>query len=202
MNICICLRCLSVDFAKAFNTVSHQACLKSLSEKKVSDHCIRMTAAFLTERKMILRAEQAISTPRILKGVAPQGTLLGNCLFILATDKMDERRTDNQTPTSESSTTVGADNDQEGTRSYRNNTPDRGRNHLPITNSNHFSTPTIRGQFVSFSPPPNTSSEEDDDSFVFFDPLHKPRFRINDSSLSMTSDVSDHIVALPPKPSG
>ena len=75
---------LSVDFAKAFNTMQHQACLKALKAKRASDH------SSLKDRKMLFRAGSALSEPRILNGGAPQGTLMGNYLFILTTDKLEE----------------------------------------------------------------------------------------------------------------
>ena len=60
---------LSIDFAKAFNTMSHQACLAALSDKEASPHCIRMTAAFLSDRQMVFKAGTTLSEARHLKGV-------------------------------------------------------------------------------------------------------------------------------------
>ena len=85
---------LSVDFAKAFNTMEHQACIKAMTDHGASRHTVRMAAAFLMKRQMIFKAGQATSTPRLLKGGAPQGTLIGNYLFIMTTDQLElEHRT-------------------------------------------------------------------------------------------------------------
>ena len=86
-NSSCCL--VSVDFAKAFNTMCHGACLKALRAAGGSPHSIAMTAAFLTDRKMEFKVGNTLSSARHLKGGAPQGTLMGNFLFILTTDNID-----------------------------------------------------------------------------------------------------------------
>ena len=184
---------LSVDFAKAFNTVSHQACLNALKNKDVSDHCIRMTAAFLMERKMVFRAGQALSTPRTLKGGAPQGTLLGNYLFILATDQLEENKTQDITRPLPDTTRVRRLNEETiGSNPEQLMTPKRGGLLRPLNNTMNFSTPTTRGQFVDFVPPSEESEEDEGgDSFVFFNPCHRPIRRIDDSSPSDTTPTHE-----------
>ena len=82
---------ISVDFAKAFNAMGHEHCLRVLHEMMVGQHTIAMTRAFLTDRRMSFYVGNEWSSERKLKGGAPQGTLLGNYLFILATDNLEAR---------------------------------------------------------------------------------------------------------------
>ena len=89
------------------------------------------------------------------QGGAPQGTLLGNYLFIAATDslgKREQRATDGAVTRTQSALThlqieretrfFNADNTYEST-------PVKRRGILPLMNEANFSTPTSRGQFQS-----------------------------------------------------
>ena len=82
---------VSIDFAKAFNTMQHQACLQAFAQKVASGHSIEMLATFLRGRKMRFKIGNTLSTPRPLKGGSPQGTLLGNFMFIITTDSLEEK---------------------------------------------------------------------------------------------------------------
>ena len=81
---------ISVDFAKAFNTMSHQACLTAFHKKGCSPHSTRMIASFLSGREMLFRVGDSLSSPRPLNGGSPQGTLLGNFMFIITTDNLED----------------------------------------------------------------------------------------------------------------
>ena len=142
---------LSIDFAKAFNTMSHQACLAALSDKEASPHCIRMTAAFLSDRRMVFKAGTTLSEARHLKGGAPQGTLLGNYLFIAATDSLGkrEKRASEEAVTRTQSALTHLQIER-GTRFFNDDstyesTPIKRRGILPVINEANFSTPTARG---------------------------------------------------------
>ena len=80
---------VSIDFAKAFNTMSHQACIKSFIDKGATKHSIAMISAFLRDRCMRFKVGREFSTERQILGGSPQGTLLGNLLFIIATDDLE-----------------------------------------------------------------------------------------------------------------
>ena len=82
---------VSIDFAKAFNTMSHQECLLALKKRGASQMSIDLVASFLTDRKMRFKVADVLSEERPLKGGAPQGTLLGNFLFIITTDELEHR---------------------------------------------------------------------------------------------------------------
>ena len=81
---------ISVDFAKAFNTMSHQACLAAFQRKGSTPHSTRMIASFLSGREMLFRVGDSLSSPRPLNGGSPQGTLLGNFMFIITTDDLED----------------------------------------------------------------------------------------------------------------
>ena len=83
---------LAVDFQKAFNTMNHEACLSALKKKGVSEHVTRMIFAFLNGRKLRARIGSTLSDSLDIKGGSLQGTLLGNLLFTLTTDSIEEGR--------------------------------------------------------------------------------------------------------------
>ena len=68
----------SIDFAKAFNRMSHQACLASLKDHGASTGTIAMVSAFLCGRTMSVRIGAEYSEPRPINGGSPQGSILGN----------------------------------------------------------------------------------------------------------------------------
>ena len=81
---------MAVDFAKAFNRMSHQQCIDALIKKGASNQTIQKVAAFLRDREMRIRQGQCLSGPRRTPGGAPQGTKSGNLLFSLAADHIGE----------------------------------------------------------------------------------------------------------------
>ena len=76
-----CATVMSLDFAKAFNRMSHQHCLLSLAKMGASNQTISTVYAFLKQRTMRVKFNQKFSTPRQCNGGAPQGTKIGNFLF-------------------------------------------------------------------------------------------------------------------------
>ena len=83
---------ISIDFAKAFNTMSHGACIEAFINKGASDHSVSMIAAFLRGRRMRIKVGTSYSSERVVKGGSPQGTLLGNLLFVITTDMLEHPR--------------------------------------------------------------------------------------------------------------
>ena len=80
---------VSVDFAKAFNTMEHQSCLRQFRDHGASVESLRLIHTFLRGRKMSVKLGNSQSSPRLVPGGSPQGTLLGNFLFIIATDQLE-----------------------------------------------------------------------------------------------------------------
>ena len=64
---------ISVDFAKAFNSMDHGRCLEALEEGGVSQPLIGMIKAFLTSRVMQYTIGSSLSTARPVRGGAPPG---------------------------------------------------------------------------------------------------------------------------------
>ena len=80
---------MSIDFSKAFNRVDHLTCLNALTLHGASTDTIGMVS-FLTNRRMIFKVNNSYSSERAVKGGSPQGTKLGNLLFILTIDNIED----------------------------------------------------------------------------------------------------------------
>ena len=91
---------ISIDFAKAFNKMSHTSCVEAFTKGGASDHMVGLVRAFLTGRKMRMKVGNSFSSLRNINGGSPQGTLLGNYLFIITTDHLE---TDSNNEPSENS---------------------------------------------------------------------------------------------------
>ena len=167
---------ISVDFAKAFNSMSHHECLRSLTKMNCSNHLIGMIAAFLHGRKMQFKVENVISEQRLLRGGAPQGTLLGNYLFILTTDSFE--KTAAVVPDLEELGTADSfELDGWMIASEEDSTDDE---------ENITSTP-MRGQRVNMS----TNSTDGEDEFVFFREFRRPYNRNEDTGGNFSSNTLD-----------
>ena len=197
---------LSINFAKAFNTMEHQSCLSAIKQKGASDHVIRMTAAFLMGRRMVFKAGGAKSSSRLLRGGAPQGTLMGNYLFILTTDHIEEKR---NAAVSEIMTALQNLQIDRANPAFdimaaaaAKETPIKRRGILPATDHLSFSTPTGRGQFQPFEPS-SPESDDDGDSFTYLrGNVRRPIFRIDDSnnSASQISLTAEELNEHHPRP--
>ena len=82
---------VNLDFEKAFNRLDHDACLVALREHNASDLSVDLVHAFLRDRTMTVRVGETLSSPRPVHGGSPQGSMLGNLLFTITTDKITER---------------------------------------------------------------------------------------------------------------
>ena len=76
------LACM-VDFSKAFNRQNHNLLVTKLSDMGVPGWLLKIVAAFLSNRKMVVKYKGKISGIKSLPGGGPQGTLLGLLLFIV-----------------------------------------------------------------------------------------------------------------------
>ena len=80
----------AIDYAKAFNRVSYQHCLKALKDKGASSSIIRLIATFLTNRTMSVKVGNTRSQPLPVNGGCPQGSILGVFLFNVTTDDLED----------------------------------------------------------------------------------------------------------------
>ena len=177
----------SVDFAKAFNTMCHRECIRSLRQSNTSIQTTRMIAAFLMERKMRIKMNPVtFSELWQIYGGSPQGTLLGNFLFILTTDKLELHQRDRESSTDDSFVTCNESGTQHVTQPSP--TPDI------IPEPYRTSSPTSRGQVIPFDPPTSSDSDTDEDMTMNFKYLRqhtrRPYNRIDDTG--QQSPASDN----------
>ena len=79
---------VSIDFEKAFNRMHHGKCLEALRKKNVPEHLVGMVQAFLHERTMTVKINDAFSVPQHSPGGAPQGSIFGSYLFCITTEPL------------------------------------------------------------------------------------------------------------------
>ena len=155
---------ISIDFAKAFNSMSHQACVKSLEDRGASVHMTRLVGSFLTNRQMQFKAGEEMSSKRTLRGGSPQGTLLGNFMFVMTTDQL-EKRNHGSAPTS---------------------TPVREGESRPFLPGE---TQTTSGDESDISSRSYPQLDSTGDSFVYMRHCRKPFNRLDDTDYSLLYDI-------------
>ena len=74
---------ISVDFAKAFNTMEHQNCLKKLEEKGALIHTVNLIPSFLTSRGMSFKVGSTSSSQRLLRSGGPPRNATGELSFCI-----------------------------------------------------------------------------------------------------------------------
>ena len=80
----------SIDYAKAFNRLSFQHCLRAFAKRGASSPILRLIASFLTNRTMTVKVSRSWSVPRPVTGGCPQGSILGVLLFNLTVDDLED----------------------------------------------------------------------------------------------------------------
>ena len=73
---------LSIDFSKAFNRMSHLACINAITAKGASLEVVRVVQAFLCDRVMQVHIGDPKSAAETAPGGAPQGSVFFIYLFI------------------------------------------------------------------------------------------------------------------------
>ena len=84
-----CVALTSIDFEKAFNRMEHGACLRALREHGASNMSMKFVRSFLEKRRMTVRIGDEYSSFRQVAGGSPQGSILGNYLFCMTTDRLE-----------------------------------------------------------------------------------------------------------------
>ena len=81
----------SIDFAKAFNRLDFNHCLRTLRDKGASNGALKVVASFLTGRNMMVKIGSSLSAPRPVLGGVPQGSILGVFLFNCSIDSFEAK---------------------------------------------------------------------------------------------------------------
>ena len=71
--------------------MNHGECLKALADRGASTESIRMVAAFLSDRSAKVKINSTLSSGRLVTGGAPQGTKMGNFLFTVTIEGIEEK---------------------------------------------------------------------------------------------------------------
>ena len=79
----------SIDYAKAFNRLDFEHCLRCLKAKGANGKLIKIIASFLSDRVMQVKVGTTLSEPKTVLGGVPQGSLLGVFLFDLSIDDFE-----------------------------------------------------------------------------------------------------------------
>ena len=78
-----CVLMALVDFSKAFNRMDHNTIVTILSDLNIPTCALRLIISYLSERKMCVRYNGAVSNEQDIPGGGPQGGLLTVILFDL-----------------------------------------------------------------------------------------------------------------------
>ena len=88
----------AIDFAKAFNRLSYQHCLRAFALHGASTDVIRLLATFLTNRQMSVRVGSTWSEDWPVMGGCPQGSILRVFLFNITIDDLKDKEEVNKDP--------------------------------------------------------------------------------------------------------
>ena len=86
----------SIDYSKAFNRLDFAHCLRALAAKGACRELLAIIGSFLTNRSMMVKVGNTMSTPRKVLGGVPQGSLLGVLLFNICIDDFEAHSRDIQ----------------------------------------------------------------------------------------------------------
>ena len=81
---------MSLDYSKAFNRMSHQACVRAFAKKGASSQTLNLIAAFLSGRRMTVRIGSSFSKERPINGGSLQGCVTANALFCATVEFLQE----------------------------------------------------------------------------------------------------------------
>ena len=77
------VRCLQVDFSKAFDVVAHLALVEKLKTRNIANNIIDWVISFLTDMNRYKKMEDNRSFTRVINRSIVQGSGIGPILFII-----------------------------------------------------------------------------------------------------------------------
>ena len=77
------VRCLMIDFSKAFDTVDHIVLVKKLQLIGLPDNIFNWLISFLIGRVQYCKVNETLSTPRNINLSTVQGSDLGRSLYVI-----------------------------------------------------------------------------------------------------------------------
>ena len=77
------VRCLLINFSKAFDSVDHIIFINKLKSVKISDNVIQWVVSFLTNRMQFVKMRQKWSFTRVINRSIVQGSSIGSTLFVI-----------------------------------------------------------------------------------------------------------------------
>ena len=127
----------AIDYAKAFNRMQFQECLRSFARHGASTEIIALVATFLRDRTMMVKVGSAWSRPREVHGGVPQGSILGVLLFNITTDNLEDEEPSTQ---DQHELTDASETDRSSDESSLSEDDHGGNDNGP---EGAFSTPTL-----------------------------------------------------------
>ena len=86
------MRCLLIDFTKAFDSVDHLTLIVKLKNLNIADNIIQWMIAFLTDRNQFVKLGEKWSFTKIINRSVVQGSGIGPTLFVICiTDLKTDR---------------------------------------------------------------------------------------------------------------
>jgi len=80
---CDFVRCLMVDFSRAFNRVDHPTLLPKLDRLNLSPNAMNWIISFLTNRTQVVKATDQLSLPQPINTTIVQGSGVGSMLYVI-----------------------------------------------------------------------------------------------------------------------
>jgi hypothetical protein len=77
------VRCLLVDFSKAFDIVDHAVIVEKLTKLELPWNVINWFISFLSDRKIVLKYDSVLSQPKVINRGIVQGSGVGPTMYIV-----------------------------------------------------------------------------------------------------------------------
>ena len=193
----------SIDFAKAFNRMSHQACLRALSNHGAEDSLVTIVSSFLYNRTMVVKLGNNFSNPKKINGGSPQGSILGNYLFCITTDRLGDNEEHEELEMVQGSAETPGMIRRNRARTLsqpHNGRPGNGNRGEGITDTINFSPPEQSGSECTLGSDAGgiDGMDSDEDEFRFFRFRDRLDFESSEEEVEMLGQEEiDYLIGVP-----